>query len=305
MYSRKKVLFAVIGLGLILASCSNDLETNCNPDPASSGAPVAVQFTSEIHGAIPQTRTITTWANQNAIGIFMVKDVTSTPSVVNNMLNKQYQTNGSTAFTPVGSTDTIYYPVDGSSVDFISYYPYQSATALGDYSVDVSNQQTGTDIDLLYAKTTSGYSKATKSPVSLLFDHQLTHLVLNTIPGNGLTADNLKNLTVAVKGLNTTATFDLVSKGLKDLGDVKKIVTNISTAGEKYDAIIIPQTIGKGLVTVEFQIGSEIFVWTVPEGTFDAETEYIYNVTISRTGVTVTGEINAWKKGQGDNVSAD
>jgi hypothetical protein len=128
---------------------------------------------------------------------------------------------------------------------------------------------------------------------------------MNTMPGIGLTANDLKKLTVTVKGLKTKATFNLSTKALSNIIDKVNIEANELTEGEKYDAIIIPQTISQDEVTVEFEIDTEVFVWKVPASTFAAGTEYIYNVTISRTGVTVTGVIHPWINGKGDDVSAD
>jgi endonuclease G len=307
---RNFFLAAVLGT-LMMTSCSKDDVLNLNPEDSNSK--VSVQFSSSINGAVQprsgiQLRTgSTTWTANNTIGIFMVDN---TPAAVDATANKAYiTTDGSNHFAPVTSTDSIFYPVNNSTVNFIAYYPHQSGILLeNNYNVDVSNQSNAVDIDFLYAKTTDGYSKTTGagSAVRLLFDHKLTHFVLNTIAGEGLTANDLQGMTVTVTGLNTRTTFDLTDGTQGSVSTKANIVTNSVSDGAKYDAILVPQSVAANDgVKVEFQIGSELFVWKLAACEFESKTEHVYNVTISRKGVEIEGEINDWTAGTGGDVTAD
>jgi hypothetical protein len=207
--------------------------------------------------------------------------------------------------------DNIYYPVNGNTVNFVAYYPWQSGIALNSlYNVDVTNQNNPTDIDLLYAKTAAGYSKATSgNTVQLLFDHKLTHLVLNITPGEGLSASDLNGMVVTLKGLNTTTTLDLKNGSLGTPSDIANITARTLTDGSKFDAILVPQTVEDNVMSVEFRIvtanGTEAFVWKVSATAFESKKEHAYNVVIARTGISVTGEINPWETGTGGSGSAD
>jgi hypothetical protein len=297
--------FLAVALGAIMmTSCSKDDVLNQNPDLNDK---VAVQFNSSLNGASLLRAGNTTWTANNTIGIFMVDE---TPEVVDAMENKAYKTvDGTKNFVPVASTDVIYYPSNNSTVNFISYYPHQAGISLeNEYNVDVSNQNNAIDIDFLYAQTTDGYSKTTNygTPVKLMFDHKLTHFVLNTIAGDGLTANDLKGMTVTIKGLNTQTTFDLTDGTQGGVSTKANIATKTVTDGTKYDAILVPQSVTtQDGVTVEFGIGNEKFVWKVGACAFESKTEHVYNVTISRKGVEIEGEINDWLEGTGGNVAAD
>ncbi|MDR1336342.1 MAG: fimbrillin family protein [Tannerella sp.] len=307
---KKELVLVALGAVMSLASCSseNDIIPGKAESPDVQSSPV--KFFPSINGATPQTRAgNAAWAAGDAIGIFMVNGV---PSAVDHTVNKAYKTaDGSKNFTPVSMDDYIYYPVNGSTVNFISYYPRQAGILLENlYSVDVTDQNSPVDIDLLYAKTATGYSKAASgNTVQLSFDHKLTHMVLNITPGTGLTAEDLKNMVVTVKGLKTATTLDLKDGTLGTPDAVADIVMKTQTDGLKSDAILVPQSVADNTVTIEFEIvtanGTEVFVYKVPAITFESKKEHVYAVTINRTGISVTGEINDWAAGTGGSGTAD
>jgi endonuclease G len=301
MMNKKFFLVAALGAAM-MTSCSEEHGLSDLQPDAPSGKSVAAKFASSINGAIPQTRAVSSWTSGDAIGIFMVDDV---PAVVDLMTNKAFTTTGATLFTPKTAGDSIFFPANGSTVNFISYYPYQSGVTLGDYAVDVSAQSNS--IDLLYAKTTAGYSKTSVSKtVKLDFYHQLTHLVMSTIPGDGLTEADLQGMTVTIKGMNTQTTFDLTDGTLDAATGQANIVTSEISDGEKYDAILVPQSVSDNAVTVEFTLATnETFVWKVPARNFEAKTEHNYTITISRTGIDVEGEIKPWIDGDDGTGTAD
>ncbi|MDR1407067.1 MAG: fimbrillin family protein [Tannerella sp.] len=306
---KKELVLAAFGAAVFMTSCSNEHEVfPDNTERPSVESPV--KFSSSINGATPQTRAgSSTWDAGNTIGIFMVD---GTPDIVDYTTNRAYRTSdGSNNFSPVSMSDNVYYPVNGSTVNFISYYPWQTGISLDNlYNVNVVNQHNSTDIDMLYAKTTSGYSKGTSgSVVQLFFDHKLTHMVLNITPGAGLSATDLNGMTVTIKGLNTKTTVDLKDGNLGTPVNVADIVMKTSSNGSKSDAILVPQSIADGGMRVEFKInaanGEETFVWKVPATTFESKKEHVYDVTIARTGISVTGEINPWETGTGGSGNAD
>jgi hypothetical protein len=305
-----KRFFLATALGAVMmTACSHEYEM-LDKQLDASGESVAAKFTSSINGATPQTRaTGSTWVSSDSIGIFMVD---ATPTAVDGMINKHYKkTSGDEKnFSPATTNDAIYYPVDGSTVNFISYYPYQASTLLGNYNVNVVNQNTPAAIDFLYAKTITGYSKTSgQTPVHLTFIHKLTLLVMDTKAGYGLTDDDLKGMVVTIKGLNTQTTIDLKDGSQGNASSKNPIVTKVNTDGKEYSAILIPQDVTAGDVTVEFEItssnGVETFVWKVPTVTFETQKRHTYSVTISRTGIEVEGEITDWLDVQGGDVNAD
>ena len=83
----------------------------------------AVRFTAGIDPVAatgPETRAAgTVWGNGDAIGIFMMQSGSAIAA------NKQYTTDGDGTFT-AASGDEMYYPMNGSTVDFIAYSPIKA-----------------------------------------------------------------------------------------------------------------------------------------------------------------------------------
>lgn len=61
-----------------------------------------------------------------------------------------------------------------------------------------------------------------------------------------------------------------------------------------YDAIIMPGSYDAGEIKVLFTVNDEPYTWALDAETFAPGNEYIYAVTLTRTGVQITGTINSW-----------
>lgn len=287
---------AALAGAMVLTSC------NVNDDIQDSGDG-AVSFTSGIRQvATPNGGTRasgTTWGN-DAIGIFMVADNTTT--VVENAANRQYTTTGNGNFTAATGQD-IYYPMNNSVVDFIAYYPYNAANStLGNINVAIETDQTVADIqptfDLLYSKDGTGKKSDAATPVTLTFDHMLAKIVMNC-EADATVGQSLDGMTVKIKGMNTVNTFNLSNGTLGTATTVADITPRMIPNSDSYDAIILPAaaTAALGDFSVDFTLATtgETFTWKMPIGTdFVGGNEYTYDVTLSRTGVTAVGTINAW-----------
>jgi hypothetical protein len=304
-----------LALTLLMAvSCSK----SDSPAPLPDDEAVAVQFSSNIGGisasakpaGIKPAAVGSSWDNNDNIGVFMVDNTTTT--VRNDATNKRYVTaSGNGNFAPYDAGNTLYYPVNGDKVDFIAYYPYQSSiTTLGNYNVNVATQTNQAAIDLLYAKATnggSGYDKDNASPIALNFSHKLSKLELSVsaTTASGITVADLASMTVKIKGLNTTASFDLAAGTLGTPATPADITFRTVTAGSLYDAILLPTgAFTAGNLTVEFTIASGgandgIYTWNVPAGAFDPATQYNYAVAFGDGGVigVITGGITPWEPG--------
>ncbi|MCC8036259.1 MAG: fimbrillin family protein [Rikenellaceae bacterium] len=295
--------FAAAGVLAVtaLASCSvnddiNEREKN-NPVRFTAGIAALPKVDSRAAGS--------DWEANDAVGIFMVQGSTALAE------NKQYEvTNAATGAFGAVSGDEIYYPQSGS-VDFIAYYPYATGATLGTpIQVVIGAQNNQPTFDLLYSVNATDVTKA-DNPVTLTFEHQLSKLVMNVIAGDGLSAGDLTGMTVTIKGMSTETTFNLSTGSLDTPGTPAEItpreLTALSGYAASYDAIILPSaaTTTDGQYSVEFIIDpqgeAEPFVWNMAAGTdFAAGNEYTYAVTLSRTGVTATGEITPWNTTDND-----
>ena len=285
--------FALALLAGAMVSCSTE-----DTAPSTQNDKVAVQFTG---GISVNTRAAgVAWANGDRIGIFMTgtKQPLSADAIQEGVDNVCYQSNGSIAFSPVSGGKTIFFPIDGD-VDFYSYYPQ---TTVNNYKValNMADQKSQEAIDFMYAKTT-GCNKA-KPQVDLKFNHKLSKLILNVQPGNGLTQDDLNNLTVTIKDQNTTATFNLADGVISGEGNPDNIQMKATQVGKIYEAILLPTATTTREIEFNLNNGHDApFVWKMDS---ELKAGNLYNYTtvkLTRTTIEMTGTIESWNEVKNNN----
>lgn len=286
-------LLSVAFMASAMVSCSTDDVT-----PTAQGDKVVAQFSGNI--SVNTRAAGDAWTAGDQIGIFMTTagKTLAAGSISEGVDNVAYETaKGESTFSPIKDGKTVYFPIDGN-VDFYAYYPYSKVT---DYKVtlNVADQTDQEAIDFMYV-TKKNCNKATPK-VDLLFNHQLSNLVLDIQPGDGLTQNDLSKLTVTVKGQNTTATFNLADGTVSNAGTPADIVLNPVEKGKKYEAILIPTDVTGRQLVFNLNNGYDApFVWTMPTK-LEAGSKYHYtSVKLSRTAAEVTGTIQPWNE-QGDN----
>ena len=285
--------FALALLAGAMVSCSTE-----DTAPSTQNDKVAVQFTGGIN---VNTRAAgVAWADVDRIAIFMTEagKTLSADVIKEGVDNVCYQTDGGKSFSPISGGKTICFPIDGD-VDFYSYYPQ---TTVNEYKValNVADQKSQEAIDFMYAKTT-GCNKATPQ-VNLRFSHMLSNLILNVKPGNGLTQDDLNKLTVTIKDQNTTATFNLADGVISGEGNPDNIQMKAVQVGKRYEAILLPTASTTREIVFDLKNGHEApFIWKMDS---DLKGGNLYNYTtvkLTRTGMALTGTIEAWKEVNNNN----
>lgn len=297
----KKILFNRMSTAMILAalittamfsSCSNHEEeqTVDNQQPAEL----------IITAGISTRAANAAWTAGDKIGVFSMDGATASYS------NMSYTTaSGDGNFKPTTEDQTIMLPYDNSSRTIAAYYPFTAAAASGTYTIDVSNQTNQEAIDLLVAKPVSNITK--QSPVAALeFHHKLVKIALTMSPGEGITAEQLANMTVTISNQQTTATCDVVNNGNVSVTpaaatSITLLTTNNGTSSE---AILLPAASTAGM-TLTFNIpGAGVYSWAVNSAaksqSFDAGNKYKYDISINKTSIIVNSTIEDWTQGNGD-----
>ncbi|MGN0217605.1 MAG: fimbrillin family protein [Bacteroidaceae bacterium] len=281
----------------MLFSCSSSSNEDPTENPIENpgnnpGGRVAVQFSSSI--SVDTRAAGTTWTAGDCIGIFMTRAgaALADDGISEGVNNIAYTTTaGDGRFAPAQGAGTIYFPINGA-VDFYAYYP-QQAFAGYQLSLNVADQTDQEAIDLMYA--TAPNKDKTQPGVMLGFAHQLSNLVLDVQPGDGLTAADLSALTVTVKGQHTTATYNLADGTIANAASPADVAMKAVTAGSRYEAILLP-TAGESR-ELEFNLNNghdAPFRWTM-QGTLDGGMKYHYTkVKLSRTAAEVEGAILPW-----------
>lgn len=286
---KTKNLFFLACLSLCtIYSCSND-----NEPVSGSKNDKYVKFTGAIappSGVIMTKASTTTWTKGDAIGVYMRIGEN------NQAENVKHITTGDGLFS--AETTGIELPADGSNVNFIAYYPYQSAISNLMYPINVADQTSLPSIDLLYSNNAQNINKDNAS-VNLNFKHMLSLLVLNIKVGDGVSS--LSGLSLSINGVTTDGTFNLANSTIT-LGSTKGIVnpsvaTNETTA--TVNAILLPgQDLSQSKLA--FSLNGKIYEWTPSSKSFESGKKYSYSVQLSATGVVVlnpTATIEDWTEG--------
>jgi hypothetical protein len=161
----------------------------------------------------------------------------------------------------------------------------------------VAAQTPQTGIDLLYAKTAVAYSK-TSGAVSLPFTHQLVKLNMSVLVGNGIS--DLNGLTVAIKGMNTAATFNLSDGSGLGAQSVPADITPHDAGSYAYEAILLPVSSLGDSHKVEFTLGGNTYTWKMADdisGGLTGGYKYTYTISVNKTDINVHGTISPWGEG--------
>jgi hypothetical protein len=242
------------------------LLTACDKNAPTTQELTPIGFTAHLDDATRVSGT--NWTGGDAIGVFMIGDQTTTE-------NKQHTTSGDGNFTPVEG-DEMYYPQDGSLVDFVAYYPYSSSTDGTSLNIAIPTVQTSeniSQIDLLYA--TAHDKGKFDSYVALPFNHAFTKIVLNTVADSDMDI-SLAGMTVSIIGTNTVADFDLMSGTLGTSSSPATITPRTVTDGALYEAIILPVSYGpQDVFNIEFTVDGDTYSLHLEAMEFAAGTESI------------------------------
>ena len=289
----KKTFSAVALAALLLTACQNDEET------MQTDARVALQVTSGI-----QTRAYDDqWEKGDEIGIFGFTQGDAPTQAHTNV--RYVTTGGNGTFTPDGTT--IYLPTDGSSLDFVAYYPHTTDLENGIYTVDVEDQSDQSTIDLMAADTQT--ADRINNTVAFNFEHKLSKIVLTFKPGDGMALSELAGMKVQLTNQQPKATFDVTQPDgevVVGTNTPATLTLNTDADGTSSEGIVLPSANFDGMTLhLELSDGSSFFNWDLEKSQnadkFEAGKKYVYDITVNRSGLGVTATIEDWTPGNGEN----
>ena len=288
----KKTFSTVALAALLLTACQNDEET------MQTDARVALQVTSGI-----QTRAYNaTWEAGDDIGIFGFTQGDASTEAYSNV--RYVTTGGNGTFTPDGTT--IYLPTDGSSLDFVAYYPHTTDLENGIYTVDVENQSDQSTIDLMAADTQT--ADRIKNTVAFNFEHKLSKIVLTFKPGDGMALSELTGMKVQLTNQQPKATFDVTQPDgevVVGTNTPATLTLNTDADGTSSEGIVLPSANFDGMTLhLELSDGSSFFNWDLNNSKadkFEAGKKYVYDITVNKSRLDVTATIEDWAPGNGEN----
>lgn len=292
-----KLLFMGVLSGLVFTACVNNddkSEWNDGSQPVS--------FTSSIKGV--KTRAVDTkWTAGDKVGIFMKAAGGELAAATG--VNKLHTTDANGNLTASNAESALYYPTDGSSVDFIAYYPYSTSLAGTTYKVDVVSQIDQPAIDLLYSNNAKGFAKGAATKPQLQFTHMLSQIVFNIEKDN--TIPTLNGLKVTFKGMNTKADFALADGTLSNAGTPTDIVAAVNESTVK--TIALPAASLSGIKVV-FDLNGKTYTTDYPQAILEAGHKYTHRVKLSDSNGQPVIEmdpagITDWTEVPGDDIEVD
>ena len=294
------LLLCVMGL---VCSCSREGGLSVDGEPVE--AAFAGSFVREGWGDAERAGTRVsdgTWTEGDAVGVYMVPS--SSYDLTGAMWKNRKQVIGSdNKMTPDGIANKLYYPLNGSDVRFVAYYPYTASASetvsLNKVSVDFADQSTKEKKeakDFMFHRGTADYSKANPN-ASLGFHHKFSKILM-TVRKDADEPSSLSDLTVTLKGMPATATVDLDRLATQQIdsitpGSAGDITAYTHSTDDKDDvtveAIVVPHK-GTGSFTnrvFTFTVGSAVKTYALPDTvTFESGKVYDFLIILGTCEIT-------------------
>lgn len=279
---KNNFLWSIVLLFALGACDNNEVQQVVNNEKQTQ-----VRFTSVVEGDVVSRASGSSWKAKDLIGVFMKKngETLSSGTIVGGGNNTSFITNsGDGNFLSSGTS--LQYPEDGSSVDFISYYPYQSTLNNYIYKVDIADQSKPESIDLLYSNNLIGRT-ITSTTGNLQFYHQLVQLTLNLSSSDNT---DFSGLTALISGIKTKADFNLANGSLL-LDEASGEIVQMRRVGNAVEAILLPVATTNG-IKVKMTLNGKEKEITLPSSitSLTKGNKYTFSVNIKNGGSQVDPE---------------
>lgn len=242
------------------------------------------------------------WKNGKNIGIFLTTE--NGEEIINSYENVLYKSIEVPAgyFAPPVGDDPVYFPQDGSKTNLIAYFPYSERLTENRIAMDVSNQNSASPFNFLYSNNCKGVGKDNNKVVMELRP-VLSQVVLDLVPGDGVTKEYLEEATVLLKGMNSKAQFNLLSAQFENLEAKKDIKMRASETANSDTAQVIPTASIEGAqLYVSLPKMNREYTWELSEKLSELKQGYRYictaTISLDKISVETTEEpIADWTDG--------
>ncbi|MBQ4386533.1 MAG: fimbrillin family protein [Prevotella sp.] len=202
--------------------------------------------------------------------------------------------NASTGAMAPASNPQPYYPLDGTKIDIVAYYP---ATAGTSSSFTVKSDQTLDEAykasDLMWTNTDGDDATLTNLSMTtdartLKFHHQMAKIMVNATPGTGVTTIT----SVTLKNIKPTVTFSQTAGIDYDTNPASGTTTDILMSNN--GAALIPeQTISGTFLEIATNAGNATYSLSTAK-VFEAGKAYTLNISVNTAAIGTTNNISGW-----------
>ncbi len=277
-----------MALFAITISCSDDRDYYTPVSGTEPKIQASISMGTRAHDAV--------WDENDAIGLAML--VHEGKDIINDVFNYHYYTPTSNGDFIAGER-TIYFPQNNERVTFRAYYPYmQGLTRDMLIPVSVADQRTPKDFDLMTAEHLSGFSKSDRN-VHLRFHHRLSKVIFKFRAGEGEEFLPMDGITLNIKGMQTSATYDLINESLavneNSMADINIPVRDNSA--DRY-GIVLPRPAGEGVLFEFSSATGDVFKAAMSDTlNLNSGYKYTFYITFEANSVSLSVDIQDWLEG--------
>lgn len=282
-------IFFMAGFAALFAACTSD-ETAQDLSDNLERVPVGLSYQT---APVAETRAAASLTLNNGT-IETGKELTVRISNVNAGVYSDYTYTTADAGALVLPDPAPYYPLDGTHIDVLAYYPKFDGTQF-----TIQTDQTSDDAyaasDLMWATPQTDLAKTTATR-TLTFNHKMAKIVVNIDAGSGIKEIN----SVTLKNVKPTVSFNKITgvvDGLTGAATDVKIVKE-TTADEVSGAAVIPaQTINGDLLEIAVTKADDtqgVATYSVTNKAFSANGVYTLNIYVNVPEVGATTAITDW-----------
>lgn len=281
--------FLIVAMAAAVCACDKEIDVDAYiPEPGE------IQLDMLYPGQ--ETRvTGNSFDNADRIGVYVTAGDKALQLAGNEVNNEIFVFNGG-SWTSVRK---VYWNEGTHNV--YAYYPYsESVNDVVDYSfsvqTDQSTQTAFSQSDFLWASR-SGVT-ASDEPVQMQFEHKMSKVVVNLVPGESFEGDIPADAEVYIMNTVPQAVVDLsTGDAAKDNFAATESVRCMKTGEGVYSAIIVPQSITSRRPLVEVIVGSVSYLM---EGKISFRQGYVHTINITlnqdpeKVEIEIGGGISGW-----------
>ena len=243
---------------------------------------LSVSFDTSVHDDSQTRVTVNNWDSDDRIGVYAIQNESTTTQIttVDYYDNFSFSTTGNGKF--YHDEEPIYYPKDGSAIDFIAYYPYQPNLVSYNYPIDINNQH-----DFLYSKNLKNASSKNRDN-TLIFNRVLSKL--------SLIVESEADFTVEINGVKTKATFSLANGKFSidsaSIGKLHLTPLDVDNRGLKQiECYLIPTSKERSIVVSFILNNKASYKWTIPHA-LERGKYYSYKLKFNDASINIGDTTN-------------
>ena len=289
---KKANILATAVLATLLAACSNDSDVLNTPDYADTPIGLNVNVGPMATRAGYEQGALT----EGSFGLYLTTDGTNSDERYNCTNREVIYDNG---WTNQGGQ--LLWKSNDATVTYYAYLPYtgtvgDAASYAFTVKTDQSDESNVKASDLLW---TGGRQDATAGKaLDINFKHALSKLNVTLTKGSEL-EDGVTFTSVKLSNCATKIVVNLLEGTIVETTNSGQTITlYATTANEKYECILVPQTFAQSLKVEITDNNGKVYTFTSNKDlTFASGEQYTLNLTVGRDKVT-TGTISAESWGE-------